>query len=168
MMSKLTFEYIANSLLIGLLSSIISVTVIWFINQFWKKIFEPWFEEKLYKGPEISGKWSAHLSYESGNENDITYIISRSGTRVKGKAICSSGYSKGMIWKFDGSFEGLILSLSYSALERSKLDRGNITMMLVNNGLKLKGYINYYQDDIHSIKSVSIEMNKLNDDSKMD
>ena len=156
---------VSMSLLTGLVSSLMSLLVVLFITQFWKKILEPWYEEKLYKGPEISGAWQTNIKYSDGDENEISYYLKRRGVSVSGHAHCIQGISKGMRWKLSGTFENLILSLSYVSLDKTKLDKGSVTVMLIKNGTLLKGFINYYSELSHSIKSVSLDLSRSDEDA---
>jgi len=160
-MNSIALNEISLNLMLGVVSSILTLILVWFFRVIWEAKIKPWYEERLYKGSEITGEWETEVEYADGDKNKLIYNLTRKSVRVEGEARCIQGVSEDMRWKLDGYFENLILTLTYRALDRTKLDKGSITLMLVKNGACLDGYLSYYSDNGNCIKSVKMTLNRL-------
>lgn len=168
-----------SPIIIGIITGLCA-TAIWLILlKIWDKIILPWYENVLYKDIEIAGKWGAscdmHYTYEeeddeSGEIEDINVIstnkyivtIKRAGHDVNGELIGFEGGDKGKAYKFNGVFRNLLLTANYEPESASSLDRGTISLMLINNGDLFKGVMAIYEDVSHSVKPVYVSMVREN------
>lgn len=149
---------VSFALTVGIIASLLSVFISLFISAIWRNIIIPWYEEHLYKGAEISGEWTTDVTYNDGSKNKLIITIKRVGYTVKGSAYCVAGVSKGMHWNLRGFFSNLLLTMTYHSKNNENLDQGSMSLMLINNGKLLKGYIAYYQSDTNSIEAAKFEL----------
>ena len=146
---------------VGVIASLFSIFVSIVLSAFWKKNILPWYEERLYQGAEISGEWTTLIKYSAEIENEVIYVVKRTGYNIHGYAYCINGSDKGMNWVLDGSFYDLILTISYYSKNKKTLDRGSASLMLVDNGTKLKGHLVYYENSSHSMRSTVLELSPI-------
>ena len=112
----MNYQNFAASMVTGVVASLLSVFITTVAVAVWRAIIIPWYEERLYKGPEIKGAWETSIDYINAGSNRIIYYLSRQGINVKGYAHCHEGPEKGMFWTLTGEFKNLILNLIFSFL----------------------------------------------------
>ena len=88
---------------VGVIASLFSIFVSIVLSAFWKKNILPWYEERLYQGAEISGEWTTLIKYSAEIENEVIYVVKRTGYNIHGYAYCINGSDKGMNWVLDGA-----------------------------------------------------------------
>lgn len=126
------------SLAAGIISALIATTLVIFFREFWIKILRPKFEELLYKDVLIKGVWDVEKIYSAyDNKQEVKKIVSRtllieqSGHSIKGSITSTDDIDKHEVWDISGQFNNLILTASYVARDKSVLDRGSLTLMLL-------------------------------------
>ncbi len=143
-----------DNLTSGLISGLIVTFLVVVIRAFWIHIIIPWFEERVYKDVQIEGKWFS--CYPTDPSRLEVVSLKRHGHTVNGTIICTSGSDSGENYNVQGSFRNLILPLTYEADDRTKTDRGAITLRLVQNSQRLAGKIAFYDTPADSINSVEV------------
>jgi hypothetical protein len=146
-----------NSFTVGIVSGLVTALIIALFDQVWVKIINPWFEEKVYSDAKIEGRWESYCL--DSTKCDLV-DIKRVGHKVIGTITTIVGPDKGKIYAFTGTFRNLILTATYISDNKSYLDRGSFTLMLIENGDMLKGHVAYYLDDKHEIVSGEYELHK--------
>lgn len=147
---------IPQNLLVGVVSGITTVLLIACFQKIWSRIVLPWYENHLYQGPEIEGSWSAEVRTDAGtNKHNIK--LSRTGYRIEGSALCVEGPLEGQVYSISGYFNNLLLTGQYSSKNRRRIERGAFTLMLVEDGFKLKGHLSFYDNETNSALSVECE-----------
>jgi hypothetical protein len=146
-----------NNLYVGIISGIITTMLIYFINEIIKKIFIPWFEEKVYKDVKLEGSWSGKVKYEDSTIEEFTINIERVSHAISGVIISKM---TGKIYQINGEFRNSILLFSYDGTNKDEIDRGNFVLILKNNAKELDGYITYYRTNKHIIESYKLVLKK--------
>ncbi len=141
-----------DSLTIGIIAGLITTLFIVIFKSILDKTLIPWYEQRIYKDIEISGKWDA--KYEDNDYGKELITINQTAHHISGTIITTTGEDKGNIYHFEGIFKNLILTASYSSINKSSIDRGTITLKIEENGNKLVGYCSLYDDDSQDIKSI--------------
>jgi len=137
-----------NEIGIGIVSGLITTFLIVVLREVWLKIIEPWYEERVYKDARIEGRW--RTKYGSIDNKEIVEL-QRTGHSISGKITVVGGADQGMVYDISGTFNNLLLTGSYVPVNRSCLDRGSFTLMLVSNGERLEGHTSYYLDGEHTV-----------------
>jgi hypothetical protein len=145
-----------SSLLAGVVSGVIVSVIVFACRVQWLRVLQPWYENRLYKGAKIEGLWSTTINFPDNVANTFRIELQRVGYSVHGSVLCVSGYSEGETYEFSGTFKDLILTGSYQVRGRG-LERGPLTLMMIGGGLKLKGYLSYYDNDQHSVNAAPCE-----------
>ena len=144
---------------VGVIGGLVATFLALAITKLWKSIIEPWYEERVYKDAHIEGRWYSVESYSGpvNESEEFVWEIQRIGHKVLGSAVCIQGRESGKSFQIEGLFRNLILTAAYSSTDTSALDRGALTLMLVDNGRCLRGCIAYYDEKEHIIASGTIE-----------
>lgn len=127
-----------ENIIAGLISGAVVTLFIIIFRSIWIKIIEPWFEDRVYKDAQIEGKWFTLYLTTIDNRQEVASLI-RHGHEISGHLICTQGDDKGEKYIVSGSFRNMILPLIYEASDRTRSDRGTMTLMLTNNAERLIG-----------------------------
>jgi len=133
-----------DNLVAGLISGLVVILLVIVFREFWRKVVVSWFEERIYKDARIEGVWYSLYSAGSGYRQEVI-SLKRHGHEVTGTMVCiDGGEDVGVKYQVSGSFRNLILPLVYESEDRSKTDRGTITLKLVKNAECLEGIVALY------------------------
>ena len=138
-----------NELSIGVVAGLVASLIVFAFQVGYVKVLRPWIEEMLYRDVEIEGSWL--LGYPENEDFTEAVELKRRGHRVTGVVTVTGGADKGRVYILEGSFKNLILTVSFSGQDASRLDRGTYTLQATNNAQHLHGYSTYYQDDENCI-----------------
>lgn len=78
--------------------------------------------------------------------------------------ICTKGPDEGEEYTLLGSFRNMILPLTYESSDKTKTDRGSLTLICIRNGERLSGKLANYSTYDDSIKTQSILWFRSKDD----
>jgi hypothetical protein len=151
-----------NSVLLSLGSGVVSGLVATFLavvaRKYWVSVVMPWYEERIYRNAKIEGRWNSRVSYsKSGHDwDEFMFDIQRHSHSVKATLICTDGANKGSVYNFEGTFRNLILTGTYSTTEQSRLARGTLTLMLLNNGDVMDGSAAVYSPTKHGVFNAQV------------
>lgn len=88
--------------------------------------------------------------------------IKRVGHKISGKMIEIGGASQVHSYLIAGSFKNLILSGCYETTNKDNIDRGALSLMLIDNGKKLEGFFSSYSDNTHKVAPMQCVLRKRN------
>ena len=131
---------------IGISAGVAVAVLVYFFQKVWKRILEPWFEERVYRDAKVEGKWEGRLVELCEPTGDYLELISleRRAHRITGTITCTGGADIAEEYALEGTFRNLLLSGTYWQKSRRSLDRGSFTLKLTENGERLEGHCAYY------------------------
>ena len=91
--------------------------------------------------------------------------IFRTGHKVSGQIVEIGGASQIHTYKIEGSFRNLILAAIYENEGRQFIDRGSLSLMLVENGNTLSGFFSSYADSANRMIPFRCELKRQNGSS---
>ena len=144
-----------TNIIAGLVSGLVVTLFVLVFRNLWKTIIVPWFENRVYKDIHIEGKWFGLYPSTPELRQDVV-SLTRHGHLITGKMICSKGFDEGEEYTLCGSFRNLLLPLTYESTDKSKSDRGTITLKCIRNGERLSGKIALYQTITDRIEAANI------------
>ena len=124
---NIMIEHVVGGTVGGVVATILCI---FFAEVLWKRIIVPWYEERVYKDSKIEGTWKGVVVGFEALTPDIVELR-RTGHNVSGTMHVSG--DRAGIYTLEGSFKNLILSVTYAAIDRTQLNRGSITLMLMPN-----------------------------------
>ena len=142
-----------NSIVSGLVSGLMVAIIILVLQVYYQKVILPWIEERVYKGVKIEGEWVGEISKEN-----FSFNLRRISHRVNGEMVRQKD---GQVYKLDGEFRNLILTVTYTSSASRAIDRGCFTFLLVDNGRELNGYAIYYYSPHHKVHSQHVEFRRV-------
>jgi hypothetical protein len=148
---------LASSLIAGIVSGIMASLIIFVFRIYWLRILQPWYENRLYQGAIIEGDWTTTINFPDGTTNTHRISLRRVGYAVNGVVNCVSGYSEGQTYELAGTFKNLLLTGNYQVINSRSLERGTFTLMLIEGGARLRGYVAYYDNLAHSVMAAPCE-----------
>ena len=148
-------QEILLNLFLGIVSGLVGSGMTLFIRSNWEKIIIPWFEERIYKGVHIEGRWQGEVKYSDTDISLFVFDLKRNSHRVFGDMISKES---GKTYKVDGEFRNMILTLTYTATLPTASDRGCFTFLLVRNGKELDGHGAFYYSPEHRITTAIVKL----------
>jgi len=88
--------------------------------------------------------------------------MKRIGHKISGRIIEIGGASNICSYSISGTFKNLILSGCYETTSKDNIDRGALSLMLLENGKKLEGFFSSYSDGGHRIVPMQCILKKKN------
>ena len=154
---------VAQAITTGVLSGVLSATILWIFHKFFVNVFSPWLESKLYRGVIISGTWTA--CYKSGEHYKVDMTM-----RIRQKAYTLFGTFEAKTTQVEQeyinqySLKGRIADnyamLEYSPLSRSRIGLGTFVLRVTKGGKQLKGstaFLGENNGDIGALEDVLFE-----------
>lgn len=148
---NLIIDSTVKNVLVSVVSGIGVSFLLLIFKRFWSNTLFPWFENLVYRDLKIEGKWYGVYTDLVTIRQDIIEI-DRKGHVINGTLCCIAEIDKGEKYLVKGSFKNLILSLTYETADKTKTDRGSLTLMSKNNGCILRGKIAFYSNSADSIE----------------
>lgn len=145
-----------ENMIAGLFSGLLVTLLVVVFRSFWENILVPWFEDRVYKDIRIEGTWFSLYPEANDPKRQEIITLSRQGHTVTGTMTCTNGKDEGESYCLSGSFRNLILPLIYETADRSKTDRGSITLMAIHNGQRLHGKIAAYINERNAITDADV------------
>lgn len=84
----------------------------------------------------------------------------RIGYKITGKIVEVGGASNIHTYDVNGSFKNLILTGTYESTNRNHIDRGSLSLMLLQNGQIFEGFFSSYGDDVNRIHPMKCILTK--------
>jgi hypothetical protein len=147
----------------GVIGGLIATFICVVIRLLWVRVIEPWHEERVYKDTHVEGRWRSTCTLEQ-EVRECVWELKRNGHSVRGSIVELSGTHRGVTYAFRGELRNLILTGGYSSVATHALDRGTLTLIVVDNGMRLIGYMAYYSNKKHMVGSVKYECVKIIDE----
>lgn len=112
----------------------------------------------IYRDAKIEGRWDSRVNYSKSEHDWDEFLVDlrRHSHPVKATLTCVDGANKGCVYSFEGTFRNLILTGTYSATEQTRLARGTLTLMLLNNGDVMEGAAAVYSPIGHGVFSAQV------------
>lgn len=148
---------------VGLVSGLVVSFIVLVVGKFWKSVIEPIFEERVYKGLHIEGKWYS-LYVEATDFRQETIKLKRRGHNITGYMVCKTGADEGEEYAITGSFRNLLLPLTYETTDQKKSDRGTVTLMSTHNGERLVGKVTLYETNLDTVVTAQVIWFRNKDD----
>lgn len=124
----------AANVVTGVISGLVSSFIVLFIALWWKRIFIPWLEDRLYKGTHIDGVWQTTMFVDS-QELHEQVTLSQHGHAITG----TINYPKDTMgrshtYRVHGQFRDRTLTLIQEEVGHSHQDLGAIVLDFVPGG----------------------------------
>lgn len=124
-----------------------------FLRYIWSRFVLPLIDKTI----KIEGSWLAEITFPDGIENKHRITLKRFGHRIRGRAICVGGWGEGFEYEIAGTFKNLVLAAEYGVVEQGRFERGSFTLMLVEGGSILRGYLAYFDNEKRRIEAAECE-----------
>lgn len=135
----------------GIIGGIIASLIIFAFIEVWKKIILTQVTSLLYQDMMIDGEWIVEADFGDGDYRTRNLVLKQNAHKLTGVLVSTGGFDDGETYIVLGHFYNLIASLTYVSNSPNLRDRGNITLIVKQDGHVLEGYSTYYstaKDDI--------------------
>ncbi len=152
----------ANSILIGLVSGVLTATLLWFLNRFWNDTVIPKYESHVYKGLNIQGTWElvdgpdddgSWAQHEVMSLKQIAHRLSGTATLVPKPDLNSETISLDV----SGDISDRFVSLTFRSPIKNRLSYSVLLLEIVGDGNILRGSTAMYDVGKEVISSHEVE-----------
>jgi hypothetical protein len=144
----------ASDLVNGIVGGLIATFLTLVIHRIWLNIIRPWYEERVYHDAHFEGVWTATETFSDTTPveaDTFTMELKRQGHHVTGTLRCIDGPDKDDVYLIEGTFNNLILTLTWVPENKRALDRGTLAIKLVENGKKFVGCGAFYSNETEKV-----------------
>jgi len=131
------------SIFIGVLSGVISATLIWITINLFSKVFIPWYQQSVYRGIDISGEWTSTKEYLGRVIVNQTIQVFQKGHLISGVLVSRNKIpSKGedtTSFSIEGEVFDNYVDIEYKAADNKFIGRGSFLLKVKEGGDKLAG-----------------------------
>jgi len=124
----------------GLIGGVLASIIVLFVALWWQRVFLPWFENRLYRGPRIGGTWKATIIREAGEFIEMTEL-KQFGYNIEGsQTYPKDAFGESHTYSLKGQFVDNRLSLIFHEAG-GYVDSGAIVLEYRTiGGIRLEGY----------------------------
>lgn len=137
----------------NIVASVIGGLLLLSVQYVWSRYILP----QIDKGVAIEGIWIADIVFPDGEKSKHRLTLKRFGHAIWGTSICVGEWGEGLRYKVRGTFKNLVLAAEYEVVGNRRLERGSFTLMLVDGGSALRGYLAYFDNDRSRIETTACE-----------
>lgn len=131
------------TIFIGVFTGILTAILIWTFVKLVKNVFIPWYQQTIYRGIDISGRWTSKHEYLGNVIVDQTIQLEQKGHKIKGTLISKNKIpSKGediTSFKIVGEIFDNYVDIEYKIEDTKYIGRGSFLLKVKDGGEKLIG-----------------------------
>ena len=159
---------IAGAVIWGVVAGIVTSAVLQILAQFFEKVALPWYQNKVYEGVDLRGKWIAQKTYSNGISYHYSLVLKQSAHNLRGSMTISKmnsppgpagGHLGDYVQTFHASgttWEGFV-TLNATSDDRRSLAFATTLLQVRNRGAALIGHMAYRSSQIDKVDSEEIE-----------
>lgn len=162
---------IGGAILWGIVAGVITSSLLSVIGQIFTKIVIPWFQNLVYKGVDLSGKWITQKTYPDGISYHYSLILDQNAHDLKGSMTISKIYSQ--LDPSDGhqddylqlfiatgsTWEGFV-TINLTSKDRRCLSIATSLLKIQNRGESLIGHLSYRSTHNDQVESEQIVLTR--------
>lgn len=139
-----------QAIFLGVISGVITTLILSLVVLFFKKIFTPWYEERVYKGIDVSGAWKT-CKKEGNWELYIFINLNQKGHNIEGTFQAKTSWFNPTReytnhYQIQGEIVDNHLLINYKALPKDRTGLGSFLLRVSQGGKKLRGGAVYIAD----------------------
>jgi hypothetical protein len=153
---------VTKSIILGVVSGIVTSFILALVLRIYTKILKPWFEELLYKGVDIDGKWATtHVT--PSTTYHLTLHVDQKANKLSGTYYekCVHGSEETSAeHSITGTLVNNYIIINFSPISRKIIAPGTMLLKIMDGGSSLHGdilYINELGTDIWYLKGIKFK-----------
>ena len=158
---------VAGAIIWGVVAGILTSAVLLVVSRLVEKVVIPWYQDLVYKGIDLRGKWLAQETYSSGISYHYSLLLKQNAHNVRGSMTISKmnsqpGAPGGQLGDYVQSFtvrgttwEGF-LTINMTSDDRRSLSFATSLLQVRNRGQALVGHMAYRSSQVDQVGSEEI------------
>jgi hypothetical protein len=158
---------IAGAIIWGVVAGIATSAALLVLSKFFEKVLIPWYQELVFKGIDLRGKWIAQKTYLNGISYHYSLLLKQSAHTLRGSMTISKMNSQpgppgGQLGDYVQSFdvrgttwEGF-LTINMTSDDRRSLSFATALLQVRNRGQALVGHMAYRSSRVDQVDSEEI------------
>ncbi|WP_044891761.1 hypothetical protein [Opitutus terrae] len=158
-MSQLTLN-----LALGIVSGVLTAALLYFAAVFFRKVIIPWYLELVYRGVDLSGKWTNKIELPEGLTQTLIGNIRQSAHRLSGEITLSknrNGEEPRLVHLVaQGEVRDRLVTLRITSKEPKRISLCVILLEVFGSGDKMRGFSAWYDTGPGEIAGTEVEWNR--------
>jgi len=158
---------ITGAIVWGVVAGAITSAVLLILTMLFQKVLLPWYQEAVFKGVDLRGKWMAQRTYTNGISYHYSLVLKQLAHRVNGSMTISkmnsvAGPPGGQLGDYVQSFdvqgttwEGFV-TLNMTSDDRRSLSFATSLLQVRNRGQALAGHMAYRSSQVDQVDSEDV------------
>jgi hypothetical protein len=158
---------IAGAIIWGVVAGIATSAALLILSQLFNNVVIPWYQELVFKGIDLRGKWIAQKTYPSGISYHYSLLLKQNAHNVRGSMTISKMNSQpgppgGFLGDYVQSFEVTgttwegFLTINMTSDDRRSLAFATSLLQVRNRGQALVGHMAYRSSQVDQVDSEEI------------
>ncbi len=161
---QLTLAHLSRDLLIGVVSGIVTALLLLGFSFLWKRIIEPWFEARVYRGLDVAGIWELENPIVNTATNgkrfddDETIALIQAAHRLSGTltfTIAGAATQSGS-QDLAGEIKDRLVCFTTRGRSRKSVGYTCVLAEVSADGQRMVGHSVYYELDASKVDSGSV------------
>jgi len=150
---------IALNIFLGIVAGILTTVILFGLGQLFNKVFIPWYQDLIYKGLDVSGRWFERHNYENLVIQESVITIKQTANRIIGEIILAKKSSSTnaeievKAFSFQGEFYNNFLNITCWNKDKKQIGTHNYLMTIEMDGRGMKGMKTYFDIGFQKIKT---------------
>ena len=146
---------------LSVFAGILTYILIEILKKIFDKIIIPWYQDKIYRGFEISGVWTENHNYENMITQESEIYIFQNAHNISGKISLVKKADEGQIlgvknFEFKGEFYNNFLNITCWNADKRQIGTHNYLMKVERDGKEMDGYKTYFDIGFRQIRTKEI------------
>jgi len=149
------------NIFLSVFAGILTYIIIEILKLIFNKIIIPWYQDKIYRGFDISGIWTENHNYENMITQESEIHISQNAHNILGKISLIKKGDDGQIlgtknFEFKGEFYNNFLNITCWNADKKQIGTHNYLMKIERDGKEMDGFKTYFDIGFGKIRSQEI------------
>ncbi|QJR30028.1 hypothetical protein [Limnobacter profundi] len=143
---------------LGIVSSLIATFVFLGLGWVLKKVVLPWFEDKIYRGVRVDGRWKLYFNNQKNSKFFGMLELKQNGDRVSGSFTYeNTDRTEVMTYRLVGAVANSYVNISLAPTARRSIDTGSLVARIYEeSGLQMTGTLIYISTKNGQIESAPV------------
>ena len=154
-----------ESLVIGVISGVIAAAVIYLLVVLFNKVVLPWYNQLVYRGVEIQGKWEESLEFDYGNTQLATIELSQKAHVIMGSVTVVKSTTgeivRTEIMSLNGNVNERFFNGTIVPVDKKRVGISTVLLEIIGDGSRMGGSVSWYDANAHIICNKLCEWKRI-------
>lgn len=155
----------AETIILGVVSGVITSTVIYLLILIFNYIVLPWYRSFVYRGVFIEGTWEEELDFDHGNTQVMTVEFNQQANTITGNATVvkstNGQITKTAIMSLSGTVKDRLFNATLIPVDKKRIGILTILLEVIGDGSRMLGTAIWYDSTSAKIIAQRTEWKRM-------